>query len=255
MELSKVINKETVEFPFIDKPVEIFKLENGHTIVLANKQGDLANISTWVKTGSLNEDDSITGISHFLEHLMFKGTPLHPAGDFDRILESKGAIVNAATWKDYTFYYVTLPKGENNEYLKECIELHGDMIINSIIPEEEIGPAFDIKNPDVKEKRERSVVIEEISMRDDNNWTTTYDAMNALMYKVHPYKRDVIGTAEVISSVTRDTIMNYYKKWYTPNNMITIAVGAFTDSEQILKSSDVKPFAAAVRQQKKFLTI
>lgn len=233
MELSKVINKETVNFPFIDKSVEIFKLENGHTIVIANKQGDLANISTWVKTGSLNENDNNTGISHFLEHLMFKGTPSHPAGDFDRILESKGAIVNAATWKDYTFYYVTLPKGENNEYLKEAIELHGDMMINSIIPEEEIGPAFNPKDPNVEEKRERYVVIEEIRMRDDNHWTTTYDSMNELMYQVHPYKRDVIGTAEVISSVSRETIMNYYKKWYTPDNIITIAVGDF-DTEEIL---------------------
>jgi len=233
MELSKVLNKKAVAFPFIDKAVEIFKLENGHTIVLANKQGDLANISTWVKTGSLNEDDSITGISRTFKHLMFKGTPSHPAGEFDRFLEAKGAIVNAATWKDYTFYYVTLPSGENNEYLKEAIELHGDMMINSIIPEEEIGPAFDIKNPDISEKRERSVVIEEINMRDDNHWTTTYDAMNELMYKVHPYKRDVIGTAEVIASVPRKTIMNYYKKWYTPDNMITIAVGDFDTQEML----------------------
>jgi len=233
MELSKVINKKAVAFPFIDKPVEIFKLENGHTIVIANKQGNLANISTWVKTGSLNEDDRITGISHFLEHLMFKGTPSHPAGEFDRFLEAKGAIVNAATWKDYTFYYVTLPSGENNEYLKEAIELHGDMMLNSIIPEEEIGPAFDPKNSEVKEKRERYVVIEEIRMRDDNHWTTTYDAMNELMYEVHPYKRDVIGTTEVIASVPREIIMNYYKKWYTPDNFITIAVGDF-DTQEIL---------------------
>jgi len=233
MELSKVVGKEAVTFPYIDKPVEIFKLQNGHTIVIANKQGELANISTWVKTGSLNEDDNITGISHFLEHLMFKGTPSHPAGEFDRFLEAKGAIVNAATWKDYTFYYVTLPKGENNQYLKEAITLHGDMIINSIIPEEEIGPAFDPKSSDVKEKRERYVVIEEIRMRDDNHWTTTYDAMNELMYEVHPYKRDVIGTADVIASVPRATIMNYYKKWYTPNNIITIAVGEF-NTEEIL---------------------
>lgn len=234
MELSKVVSKEAVTFPFIDKPVEIFKLENGHTIVIANKHGDLANISTWVKTGSINEDDSNTGISHFLEHLMFKGTPSHPAGEFDRTLEAKGAIVNAATWKDYTFYYVTLPKGENCENLKLAIELHGDMMLNSIVPEEEIGPAFDPNDHNVKEKRERYVVIEEIRMRDDNHWTTTYDAMNELMYEVHPYKRDVIGTAEVIASVSRKTIMDYYKKWYTPDNMVTIAVGDF-DTEEILE--------------------
>ena len=234
MQLSKVISREAVNFPFINKPVEIFKLENGHTIVIANKEGGLANISTWVKTGSLNEDDSNTGISHFLEHLMFKGTALHPAGEFDRILESKGAIINAATWKDYTFYYVTFPIGENGENIEEVIELHADMMLNSLIPSEEIGPAFDPKNPDVEEKRERYVVIEEIRMRDDNHWTTTYDNVNALMYKVHPYKRDVIGTAEVIASVPQETIMQYYKKWYTPDNMITIAVGD-VDTEEILQ--------------------
>jgi len=231
MDLSKVVSKEKVNFPFINKPVSIYKLENDHTIVIAHKQGGLSNISTWVKTGSLNENDEITGISHFLEHLMFKGTPTYKAGYFDRTLESKGAIVNAATWKDYTFYYVTLPNGENNEYLKLAIDLHADMMINSIIPEEEIGPTFDISNPEVKEKRERYVVIEEIRMRDDNHWTVTYDAMNELMYNVHPYKRDVIGTAEVIASVSRETIMDYYKKWYTPNNMVTIAVGDFDEEE------------------------
>lgn len=233
MVLSKVIKNESVVFPFIDKPVEIFNLDNGHTVVIANKQGDLANISTWVRTGSINEDDSTTGISHFLEHLMFKGTNLYAAGEFDRLLESRGAIVNAATWKDYTYYYVTLPKGKNNENLKLAIDLHADMMINSIIPNEEIGPVFSPKNPDVKEKRERYVVIEEIRMRDDSHWTTTYDAVNELMYEVHPYKRDVIGTAEVISSISRETIMNYYKKWYTPENLITIAVGDF-DTQEIL---------------------
>lgn len=233
MTLSKVSNKQSINFPFLDKPVEIYKLENGHTIVIANKHGELANISTWVKTGSLNEDDSNTGISHFLEHLMFKGTPSHPAGEFDRLLESKGAIVNAATWKDYTFYYVTIPKGENNQCFNETVQLHADMMLNSIIPEEEIGPTFDPNDHNVEEKRERYVVIEEIRMRDDNHWTVTYDAMNELMYTVHPYKRDVIGTANVIASVSRETIMDYYKKWYIPANMTTIAVGDF-NSEDVL---------------------
>lgn len=234
MELSKIINKEVVNFPFIDKPVELFKLENGHTIVIAYKKGGLANISTWVGTGSLNENAENTGISHFLEHLMFKGTALHPAGEFDKILESKGAMINAATWKDYTFYYVTFPVGENGENIKEVIELHADMMLNSLIPDEEIGPAFDLANPDVEEKRERYVVIEEIRMRNDSNRTIVYDNVNELMYKIHPYKRDVIGTAEVIASLSRETIMNYYKSRYTPENMVTVAVGDF-DKDEILE--------------------
>ncbi|MDD3151177.1 MAG: pitrilysin family protein, partial [Candidatus Gastranaerophilales bacterium] len=232
--ISKIVDKQLADFPFLDKQIELYTLENGHTIVLANKKGELVNVSTWVKTGSINEDDKISGISHFLEHLMFKGTELYPAGYFDKTLESKGAIVNAATWKDYTFYYVTLPKGENNQYMNLAIELHGDMMVNSIVPEEEIGSAFDVNNPEVEDKRERYVVIEEIRMRLDQPWTKTYNELNHNMYKVHPYKRDVIGTPEIIATVSRDTIMDYYKKWYTPKNMTTIIVGDF-DSEEVLR--------------------
>lgn len=229
----EVKNTDKVNFPYVDKPVEIYNLDNGHTVIIAHKPGKLVNVSTWVKTGSINEDDTITGISHFLEHLMFKGTQKYSAGEFDKILESKGAVVNAATWKDYTFYYVTLPKGEQNENLKLAIELHADMMLNPLLPEEEIGPEFDPKNPDVKDRRERFVVIEEIRMRDDSHWTKTFDELNSLMYKVHPYKRDVIGTAEAIAGMPQQTIMNYYKNWYTPENMFTIVVGE-VDSDEII---------------------
>jgi len=227
----EVKTRESIKFPYMDKPVVLYRLENGHTIAIAYKSGKLVNVSTWIKTGSINEDDSITGISHFLEHLMFKGTKKYPAGEFDKILEAKGAIVNAATWKDYTFYYVTLPQGENNENLAQAIEMHADMMLNPLLPEEEIGAVFDPENPDVEEKRERFVVIEEIRMRDDNHWTKTYDEVNNLMYKVHPYKRDVIGTAEVIAAVPQQTIMDYYKNWYTPENMCTIVVGEVEPDE------------------------
>ena len=202
--------------------------------LFAKKEGGLVNISSWVKTGSINEDDEINGISHFLEHLMFKVTHKHPAGYFDRTLEAKGAIVNAATWKDYTYYYVTLPKGPDNAYFYEAIELHGDMMIDPVIPENEIGPAFELGDNTVKEKRERHVVIEEIRMRQDQPWTKVYNEANHNMYKKHPYKRDVIGFAETIASVPRETIMNYYHKYYTPNNITTIVAGDF-DSEEILK--------------------
>lgn len=228
------MKKTTVKYPYLTQDVEIYERENGHKIVLAHKEGDLVNVSTWVKTGSINEDDNNNGISHFLEHLMFKGTHKYPAGYFDRTLEAKGAIVNAATWKDYTFYYVTLPKGENCKNLNLAIELHADMMLDPVLPEDEIGAPFDLYNPEVKDKRERHVVIEEIRMRKDQNWTKVYNACNHNMYKKHPYKRDVIGTPEIISRVTRDDIMNYYTTFYSPENMTTIIVGDF-DKEQILK--------------------
>lgn len=226
-------NKTLVEYPFLTKPVEVHKLENGHTIVLAQKEGGLVNVSSWVKTGSINEDDKNNGISHFLEHLMFKGTSKHPAGEFDRILEAKGAIVNAATWKDYTFYYVTLPKGENNKDFYEAIELHADMMLDPILPEHEIGAEFDVNDKNVKDKRERHVVIEEIRMRQDQPWTKVYNACNKGMYTNHAYKRDVIGTPEIISQVSQSEIMQYYKDFYTPENITTIIVGEF-DNEIVL---------------------
>lgn len=228
------MKKSLVKYPYLTEDVEIYERENGHKIVLAHKEGELVNVSTWVKTGSINENDVNNGISHFLEHLMFKGTNKHKAGEFDKILEAKGAIVNAATWKDYTFYYVTLPRGEECKDLNLAIELHADMMLDPILPEEEIGAPFDLDNPKVTDKRERHVVIEEIRMRKDQNWTKVYNACNRNMYKNHPYKRDVIGTPEIISRVTQEEIMDYYKTFYSPENMTTIIVGDY-DKEAVLK--------------------
>jgi zinc protease len=225
------MNKTLVKYPFLTKDVEIYERENGHKIVLAHKPGDMVNVSSWVKTGSINEDDNNNGISHFLEHLMFKGTKTYKVGEFDRMLESKGAIVNAATWKDYTFYYVTLPKGIDNQDFNLAVSLHADMMMNPVFPSEELGAPFDINDNTVTDKRERHVVIEEIRMRKDQPWTKVYNQCNYNMYTSHPYKRDVIGTPEIISQVTREDIDNYYRRFYTPKNMTTIVVGDFNHEE------------------------
>lgn len=229
------MKKSVVKYPFLPQDVEIYERDNGHKIVLAHKDGGLVNISTWVKTGSINEDDKNNGISHFLEHLMFKGTHKHVAGEFDRMLESRGAIVNAATWKDYTFYYITLPKGENNEYFNLALELHADMMIDPVLPKHEIGEPFDLNDKNIGVKRERHVVIEEIRMREDQPWTKVYNAVNKAMYTNHPYKRDVIGTPQIISQVKQEEIMNYYKTFYSPANMTTIVVGDFNHVEILNK--------------------
>lgn len=228
------IKKSLVKYPFLTKDVEVYTLENKHTIVLAHKEGGLVNVSSWVKTGSINETNKNNGISHFLEHLMFKGTHNHPAGEFDKILEAKGAIVNAATWKDYTFYYVTLPKGENNKDFYQAVELHADMILDPVIPDYEMGASFDVNDKNITDKRERHVVIEEIRMRQDQPWTKVYNACNAGLYTNHPYKRDVIGTPEIISQVSQQEIMDYYRSFYTPENITTIIVGDF-DHDVVLE--------------------
>lgn len=227
------MKETTVKYPFLTKDIKIYEQENGHKIVLAYKEGGMVNVSSWVKTGSINENDQNNGISHFLEHLMFKGTHKHKAGEFDHILESKGAIVNAATWKDYTFYYVTLPKGENDENLDLAIELHADMMTDPVIPDYEMGAPFNVNDKTVTDKRERHVVIEEIRMRKDQPWTKIYNSTNDAMYTSHPYKRDVIGTPEIISQVSQEEIMNYYRTFYSPENVTTIVVGEF-DFEEVL---------------------
>ncbi len=227
------MKKTLVKYPFLTRDVEIYEQDNGHKIVLAHKEGGMVNVSSWVKTGSINENDKNNGISHFLEHLMFKGTHKHKAGEFDHILEARGAIVNAATWKDYTFYYVTLPKGENDENFNLAIELHADMMTDPVVPDYEMGAPFDINDKTVTDKRERHVVIEEIRMRKDQPWTKVYNATNHAMYTSHPYKRDVIGTPEIISQVSQEEIMDYYRRFYSPKNVTTIIVGDF-DSEKVL---------------------
>lgn len=229
------MKKTLVNYPFLTKEVEVYERDNGHKIVLAHKEGDMVNVSSWVKTGSINEDNNNNGISHFLEHLMFKGTHRFKVGEFDRMLESKGAIVNAATWKDYTFYYVTLPKGIDNKDFKLALDLHSDMMMDPVFPSEELGAPFDINDNSVTDKRERHVVIEEIRMRKDQPWTKVYNTCNYNMYTNHPYKRDVIGTPEIISGLTREDIDNYYRKFYTPKNVTTIVVGDF-DHEKVLNT-------------------
>ena len=236
------IKKEEVNYPYLSKPVCIYTYQNGHKVVIAKKESHMANISTWVKTGSINENKDNNGVSHFLEHLMFKGTTKYKAGVFDRTLESKGGIINAATWKDYTFYYVTIPK----RYFDIALHMHADMMVDPIIPEDEVGPAFDFNKEVPEQKRERYVVIEEIRMGKDNNWRKVYSALNEAMYEKHPYKREVIGTGEIIASIPRDEIMRYYETFYTPENLTTVVVGDFEDDkvlEQLEKEFKFKDFS------------
>jgi len=233
------MKKELIDYPYLTRPISLYTLDNGHTIALAHKESKLINIASWVKTGSINENDANTGVSHFLEHLMFKGTTKYKAGEFDKILERKGGIINAATWKDYTFYYITISRNS----LDLAIELHSDMIIDPALPEKEIGPAFDPKGPPPEEKRERYVVLEEIKMRNDQNWSKVYTKLNASMYEAHPYKRDVIGTPEVISQISRDDIASYYRNFYTPQNISTIVVGDFDEDEVLAKLIEHFKFA------------
>lgn len=186
-----------------------YKLDNGQTVVIEQvKNNPIVTIDTWIKTGSINEDDSNSGISHFLEHLFFKGTETHPTGDFDKILESKGAITNAATSKDFTHYYITI----SSKYFDKALELHADMLLHPQVPRKEM-------------EKERKVVLEEIAKDANSPVNICYENLNTLLYTTHPYKRKVIGSAKVVENVSREEILNYYKQHYAPSNMTTIIIG------------------------------
>lgn len=246
-----------IPIPYLSEKARVVTYENGFTFVFVPKQGDVFNISTWVKTGSIHEDDRINGISHFLEHLMFKGTERFGPGEFDKEMESMGAVINAATWKDFTFYYITGPKGrvsagETGGNFDRALDMHADMILGSTLPDAEIGPPYDPMDPDYRgEKRERGVVIEEISMREDEPWTRIYNAVNHLMYQDgHPYRRDVIGTRDIIGRLPREVLYDYYRHWYTAEHLTTIVVGDFDFDrlqEKVANSFDFKKFAAVMK--------
>lgn len=188
---------------------KMFKLSNGQTVVIQEvRNNPIVTIDTWIKTGSIDEDDSNNGVAHFLEHLFFKGTKNHEPGEFDRILETKGAITNAATSKDFTHYYVTIPSKD----FDLAMELHADMMMNPLIPRNEL-------------EKERKVVLEEINKDLTNPSRILYDNLNSMLYTNHPYKRKVIGKSEVIETITRDKILEFYNNNYSPSNMVTIVIG------------------------------
>ena len=201
----------------------VYKLDNGQTVGIKEvKTNPIVTIDTWIKTGSINENDQNNGVSHFLEHLFFKGTTNHAPGEFDKILETKGAVTNAATSKDFTHYYITIPSKD----FDLAMEMHSDMLLHPLIPRKEL-------------EKERKVVIEEI-MKDANSPNTiVYDNLVNLLYTQHPYKRKVIGKADIISSIHRDQILDYYNKYYSPSNMITVIVG---DVDSTLALERVKQY-------------
>lgn len=197
----------------------VYKLDNGQTVIVKQiTSNPIVIIDTWIKTGSINENDKNTGVSHFLEHLFFKGTETHPTGDFDKILEAKGAVTNAATSKDFTHYYIKLPSKD----FDLALTLHADMLLNPQIPSKEM-------------EKERKVVLEEIAKDKNSPSDIVYDNLNELIFKVHPYKRQVIGTSKVIETITRDEILKYYKTHYAPENMITVIVGDVNPDEAVQK--------------------
>jgi zinc protease len=188
----------------------------------------------WYKVGSSYEPGGITGISHMLEHMMFKGTDTYPAGEFSRIISENGGNENAFTGRDYTAYFQTLEKSR----LEVSFKLEADRMRNLHLLADEL-------------KKELQVVTEERRMRtDDKPRAKTQEHFMAMAYSNSPYKNPVIGWPADIAAYTVTDLQAWYERWYAPNNATLVVVGdvepdaVFTLAEKYfagLKPSKIGP--------------
>lgn len=181
---------------------------NGLTVIAEHLPVDAVNLSVWLNLGSAVEPDDINGMAHFLEHMIFKGTPSIPSGEFERAIEQRGAVTNAATSQDYTNYYITTAPKD----FAELAPLQVDVLLNASIPDD----AFD---------RERLVVLEEIRRSEDNPRRRTYQRSMELAFEVLPYKRPVLGPTAVIEQLTAQQMRDFHSSRYHPGAMTAVAVG------------------------------
>ncbi len=198
------------------------RLSNGMKVIVKQDQRAPIVVSqVWYKVGSSYEYGGVTGVSHVLEHMMFKGTHEHPPGEFSRIIAANGGDENAFTGRDYTAYFQTLAK----DRLPVALELEADRMRNLLLPEEEF-------------LKEVEVVKEERRMRteDDPN-SLTYEQFNAVAYEASPYRIPVIGWMSDLDALQADDLRAWYRQWYAPNNATLVVVGD-VDPQEVVKLAE-----------------
>lgn len=192
------------------KGVKFMNFKNGLTAILKKDTSvPIVSVYIGVKVGSINEKPEQAGLSHFIEHLVFKGTKNYPSStEIMENIENMGGYVNAATSKEYTCFYIDIQK---DGYI-QAIKMLSDMVTNPLFPENEIVP-------------ERKVVIEEIQRHKDNPHAQLYEKFMNTIYKQAAYKNSVIGTEDVIANIPREEIVKYFKQHYIPSRMVIAVVG------------------------------
>ncbi len=195
-------------------------LDNGlHVLLLEDHRSPIVSFQVWYRVGSRNEHRGATGIAHFLEHLMFKGTPTHGRGQFAELVERNGGQDNAFTMQDTTTYFVNIAADK----LDLVLELEADRMRNLLLDPKEIDS-------------ERQVVIEERRTRtEDDPDGFLSEAVNAISFKAHPYGQPTVGWMEDITRVTPAEIRAFYNAYYVPGNAIIAAAGDFKAAELLDK--------------------
>jgi len=194
----------------------IKKLANGLTIVAEQMPVEAVNLNVWINIGSAVEADEINGMAHFLEHMVFKGTPRLRSGEFEQLIEERGAVTNAATSQDYTHYYITTAPQD----FAQLAPLQLDVVLNPSIPDDGF-------------ERERFVVLEEIRRSDDNPQRRTYRRAVETTFEQLPYRRQVLGSTEVIAQLQPQQMRDFHTQWYQPNSLTAVAVGNLPVDELI----------------------
>ena len=199
--------------------VRSFQLDNGmKVLVLENHRAPVVVSQVWYKVGGSYEHDGITGISHVIEHMMFKGTPKYPAGKFSEIIAANGGKENAFTSMDYTAFFQRIA----SDRLELCLQLESDRMRNLLLSADEF-------------KKEIEVIKEERRMRTDDSPTAlTYERFNAIAYNNSPYRHPIIGWMEDLDTMTVDDVRDWYRTWYAPNNATLVVVGD-VNADDVLK--------------------
>jgi zinc protease len=239
-----------LNFPRLNAP-KLHILPSGLTIVAEQMPTEAVNLNLWVKVGSAVESDAINGMAHFLEHMIFKGSERLTSGEFERQIEERGAVTNAATSQDYTHYYVTTAPKD----FAELAPLQIDIVTNASIPDK----AFET---------ERLVVLEEIRRSDDNPRRRTFQRAMEMAFDQLPYRRSVLGPETVISQLKPQQMRDFHAMWYQPQSMTAAVVGnlpveelieivaegftkkdPITPPEQHLEITQELPFTEIVRRE------
>ncbi len=220
------------------------KLKNGMTVIV--KEHHVAPVTTWwvwYRVGSRNEPTGLTGASHWVEHMMFKGTKNFPAGLLDKAVSRDGGTWNAMTWIDWTAYFETMPSAK----IELGLRLEADRMVNSLFPPKEV-------------ESERTVIISEREGHENEPTFQLDEHVHKSAFTVHGYQHETLGDMSDLHTMTRDDLYNHYNTYYMPNNAIGVAVGDF-DAKQMLKQIKelyeplprglpIKPFARPEPPQK-----
>ena len=187
-----------------------FKLANGmEVVVIPDHRAPVVTHMVWYRVGSADEVSGKSGLAHFLEHLMFKGTGKHPPGEFDRLIDINGGEGNAFTTRDYTAYYQRIA----SDRLELMMELEADRMQNLVLTDANVLPELDVVR---EERRERT---------DNDPSALLGEQIDAAMYTAHPYGKPVVGWMSEVAKLTRDDAVAFYKAHYTPANAVLVVAG------------------------------